>query len=267
MFNKLNNMGRGFTFISLLTGITAVIIAFFILVLMECNAYISLNGIFDKISRISFFELLFYVFCFCIGFFIHGIRYWGFDYYRRLYEKNKQKQKHERPLPMRIMFYIFRKGTIVEECFNEKRHPDATYNWIRTSNKPEADVWNHAKKISLEFPQVDVYKFYYHSEAFQCFDTVFFLSFFIAFCIGMFGIFVFGVNCERIGKKYLCMLFFSLALLLLHLICKGTSRAFARRFFLEIQTDLNVLNEKEEKEKRKKVRIDICKINPLIYSI
>lgn len=145
IFNKLNNMGRGFTFISFLTGITAVIVAFFIFTLMECNAYISLNGIFDKISRISFLELLVYVFCFCIGFFIHGIRYCGFDYYRRLYEKYKQEQ--ERPLHMRIMFYMFRKGTVVEECLNEKRHPDRAYNWIQKSDKSEADVWNHAKKF------------------------------------------------------------------------------------------------------------------------
>lgn len=272
MFDKLNNMGRGFTFISFLTGITTVIVAFFVFALMKYGVSISLKDLFEKISKTSFFELLFYIAVFTIGFFIHGIRYWGFDCYRRLYEEYKQEQEDKKDqkckknqagkgqqkkmswfmkimlyLPKRTMFYMFRKGTVIEECLNEKRHSDTTYNWIRISNKPEADVWNHAKKISLEFPQVDVYQFYYHSEAFQCFDTVFFIYFFVTFCIGMFGIFSFVVTCEYIDRKYLQMLVFSLVLFLIHLICKGASRAFARRFFLEIQVDLNVLNKRKSK--------------------
>ena len=93
----------------------------------------------------------------------------------------------------------------------------------------------------MEAPKSDIYQFYYHSEVFQCFDTVFFILSFAAFCLGLLGI---GMNHNNFENRYLYVLIFSLFLFLLHWLCKKTSKSFARRFFLEIQINLNVINGK-----------------------
>ncbi|MBP3367348.1 MAG: hypothetical protein J6K96_10240 [Treponema sp.] len=247
MVEKINNVGSGFGFVNLVTGITTVIVVFFAFILMKYGASISLSEIIKEVSDISFFDLIIYVVSFVIGFFVHGMRYLGFDYYRRLYNKNKQKEKDEqrkikkqkKSLFMRILFYLFRNGTIIEECLNEKRCPEKTFDWIRNSDKPAVDVWNYARKISLESPKADIYQFYYHSEVFQCFDTVFFMLSFVAFCFGAWGI---GMNYKNLESRHFSVLVFSLILFFLHWLCKKTSKSFARRFFLEIQTNLNVIN-------------------------
>lgn len=247
MIEKLNNVGSGFGFVNLVTGITTVIVVFFAFILMKYGASISLSEIIKEVSDISFFDLMVYVVSFLIGFFVHGMRYLGFDYYRRLYEKRKQEKneqqkikKQKRPVFMRILFYLFRNGTIIEECIYEKKYcSDRTFDWIRNSDKPAVDVWNYARKISLESPKADIYQFYYHSEVFQCFDTVFFMLSFVAFCFGAWGI---GMNYKSLEIRHFAVLIFSLFLFLLHWLCKKTSKSFARRFFLEIQINLNVIN-------------------------
>lgn len=252
MFEKLNNVGRGFGFVNFITGITTVIVVFFAFILMKYGISASLKEIFKEIPNTTFFDFIVYLVSFLIGFFVHGMRYLGFDYYRRLYNKHKQKanneqqktkkqktQKQKKSVFMRMLFYLFRNGTVIEECLYEKRNPNTSFEWIRNSDNPAVDVWNYARKISLESPQADIYQFYYHSEVFQCFDTVFFMLSFVTFCLGLLGI---GINYKCLESRHLSVLVFSLILLFLHWLCKKTSKSFARRFFLEIQTNLNVIN-------------------------
>lgn len=247
MIEKLNNVGSGFGFVNFITGITTMIFVFFMFVLMKYGVSISLEETVKKMTSISFFDFIVYVLSFVMGFFVHGLRYLGFDYYKRLYDKNRRKAENEqqkatkrkKSLFMRIIFYLFRNGTVIEECLDEKRCPDISFDWIRNSDKPAVDVWNYARKISMEAPKSDIYQFYYHSEVFQCFDTVFFILSFAAFCLGILGI---GMNHNNFENRYLYVLIFSLFLFLLHWLCKKTSKSFARRFFLEIQINLNVIN-------------------------
>lgn len=240
MIEKLNNVGRGFGFVNFITGITTVIVVFFTSTLMEYGGSVSLKDIFNEMSNTTILDVMIYIVSFIIGFFVHGIRYWGFDYYRRLYNKNKSNNKQRKSLFMRIIFYLFRNGTIIEECLDEKRDPNRSFDWIRNSDNPAADVWNYARKISLNSPEADVYQFYYHSEVFQCFDTAFFILSFVTLCLGIWKI---VINFNNLEVMHFSVLIFSLFMFLLHRLCKRTSKSFARRFFLEIQINLNVMNE------------------------
>ncbi|MDR1901281.1 MAG: hypothetical protein LBQ88_03225 [Treponema sp.] len=137
---------------------------------------------------------------FIIGFFIQGIRYLGFEYYIKIHKKSQAGRLSGKKYPgilQRIFFYLFRDGTVVEECLDNvaKKYKKpiknntlaskimgkqyrANYSWIQNSKRPAKDMWLYANKIREKAPKEKVYRFYYWSEVFQCADTTFFI-----FCI------------------------------------------------------------------------------------
>lgn len=83
-----------------------------------------------------------------MGMFIHGIRYVGFIYYKILYDKGIKN------VGTRLLFRLFRKGTVVEECFDRYREKNCTYEWIKDIKKEGLplikSMWRIAASIDKE---------------------------------------------------------------------------------------------------------------------
>jgi hypothetical protein len=202
---------------------------------------------------------------FITGFFIQGIRYLGFNYYLVLWQKAQPKRRSGKKYPsikQRIIFYIFRNGTVVEECLDsvmvkydnpkenetlktnklykkildKKYRP--TYDWIQESgNKAAKDMWIYATKINRIAPQDDVYRFYNWSEVFQCLDTTFFLfsTMIVALIIinALDHLFIFGFRSDVIF-----LIIMLVVCIILHLLSKGCAKMYARRFLYQIEKSL-----------------------------
>lgn len=134
----------------------------------------------------------------------------------------------------------------IEECLNENKKTSGTFEWILNSTKEKIvlDVWNYANEISIKNPQGNIYKFYYYSEIFQCFDTVFLFSSVSTFVLGT----TYCIIKHNFLSAHFIMIFLlSLIFFLFHFLSKKTGKSFARRFFLEIQLGLNLLKNNSEK--------------------
>jgi hypothetical protein len=177
------------------------------------------------------------------GFMILGTRhYLGFKYYEtKIYPQAQQRKLKGGKYPgkwQQIIFYLFRKGTVVEECLDNVKKEQPKYRWIRHSSQYQQQVknmWVYANKIRKEAPEEGVYAPYYWSEICQCLDTVFILSF-IVFAIMFIAnsiIKITGVNYFHLYQ--ICMPFLFSALSLgLHKISKNGAKAFADRFLFAI---------------------------------
>jgi hypothetical protein len=215
---------------------------------------------------------------FIIGFLIQGIRYLGFNYYITIWQKAQPGRHAGKKYPsirQRILFYIFRNGTVVEECLdgimvrydNDNKTPEMNkshkknmdkryrpiYDWIQASgNKADKDMWIHATKINRVAPQDDVYRFYNWSEVFQCLDTTF-LFFTVTTPILIFlNVFDRFLNSRFHSNKIFLIVMF-LSCLILHIVSKGCAKMYARRFLYQIEKSLKsykiLIDENETKLK------------------
>jgi hypothetical protein len=206
----------------------------FAIVSVASFAIIYGGTIFQPDSIIANLSLLGVV-SFIIGFFIQGIRYLGFTYYIKLWKKSKEKKYLG--IGQRIIFYLFRKGTVTEECLNTKKDDPAKYPWIQGSQQPVKDMWLYANKIRKIAPEENVYRFYYWSEMFQCLDTTFVLLgivFLICFIINtLLYIFMdryFQITILRIIISGIS----ALLSFVFHKVSKSCSSVYAERFLFAI---------------------------------
>ena len=165
MIERISSLENSFSFISFTTGLMALVSAIISFAVIKYGINIPIENFTSIFSSINILEITGFVAAFFIGFVIYGIRYLGFDYYRRIYNTKKSKKT----LYTRLLFYMFRNGTVIEECLNENKKTSGTFEWILNSTKEKIflDVWNYANEISIKNPQGNIYKFYYYSEIFQ----------------------------------------------------------------------------------------------------
>lgn len=242
MIERISSLENSFSFISFTTGLMALVSAIISFAVIKYGINIPIENFTSIFSSINILEIAGFVAAFFIGFVIYGIRYLGFDYYRRIYNTKKSKKT----LYTRLLFYMFRNGTVIEECLNENKKTSGTFEWILNSTKEKIvlDVWNYANEISIKNPQGNIYKFYYYSEIFQCFDTVFLFSSVSTFVLGT----TYCIIKHNFLSAHFIMIFLlSLIFFLFHFLSKKTGKSFARRFFLEIQLGLNLLKNNSEK--------------------
>ena len=242
MIERISSLENSFSFISFTTGLMALVSAIISFAVIKYGINIPIENFTSIFSSINILEITGFVAAFFIGFVIYGIRYLGFDYYRRIYNTKKSKKT----LYTRLLFYMFRNGTVIEECLNENKKTSGTFEWILNSTKEKIvlDVWNYANEISIKNPQGNIYKFYYYSEIFQCFDTVFLFSSVSTFVLGT----TYCIIKHNFLSAHFIMIFLlSLVFFLFHFLSKKTGKSFARRFFLEIQLGLNLLKNNSEK--------------------
>ncbi|MBR4372990.1 MAG: hypothetical protein IKP49_01330 [Treponema sp.] len=248
MIEKFKNIESSIIFVTFITGVTA----FFLALILRgvVNLEILFAGSLKKIFDLSAQEFMAVAFIVLFGFFVHGIRYLGFDYYRKLYDNNQKKRGGKRTVLSRCIFYMFRNGTTVEEVANASREAkndssnnSSVYDWIRNSEHPERDLWINANKINNEQREANIYRFYYHSEVFQCLDTLFLLMTIPAVIFAVYFLFTNPYIRQQI---FFCI--YAVVMLLFHKISKATSKSFCRRFFLEIEVALKYIPTKNSEE-------------------
>jgi hypothetical protein len=177
------------------------------------------------------------------GFMILGTRHYsGFKYYEtKIYPKAQQRRLKGGKYPgawQRIIFYLFRKGTVVEECLENVKSEQSKHKWIQHNKQYQQQVknmWVYANKIRKEAPEEGVYAPYYWSETCQCLDTVFIFSFIIFAVMSIVNgiIKIIGVNYFHL--YHICMpILFSALSLGLHKISKNGAKAFADKFLFAI---------------------------------
>jgi hypothetical protein len=202
-----------------------------------------LEFIIDNKSLVALSAVPFEIISFVIGIIIFGTRhYLGFKYYEtKVYPQAQRRKLRGGTYPgrwQRIIFYLFRKGTAVEECLENVKREQPKYRWIRHTSQYQQQVknmWVYANKIRKEAPEEGVYAPFYWSGICQFLDTAFIFCF-IAFAL----MFIANSIIKIIGVNYfhlyhLCMpILFSALSLGLHKIAKNGSRAFADRFLFAI---------------------------------
>jgi hypothetical protein len=193
---------------------------------------------------------------FFIGLFIQGIRYLGFEYYIKIHKKAQKNRKGGKyPTTFqRIFFYIFRNGTVVEECLDNisskkikpigigrilKKIKDkkyrAHYKWIQESKQPAKDLWILAEKIKKDDPNNNIYQFYYWSEVFQCLDTTFLLLC-IIYLLSFITNFLLYIIQNK-GYSIMIPIIITLLSLIFHRLSKSCAKASANRFLFAIEKD------------------------------
>jgi len=142
---------------------------------------------------------------FFLGFCIYCVRENGFTYYTRYVKMKREKHPQNNgiilPGPIqRILFYVFRKGSVVEECCDNVKtkyekiratleRTDLTkrqrkfftkilekenrtfYPWIQKSQDPVKDLRVLARKIDIKMPECRIYEFFSKSQIYQGLDT------------------------------------------------------------------------------------------------
>lgn len=239
MTNITNGKESNYIFVSFITGFVSFIIVFILLLILKSNFNIGVFSL-SSVLDLNFYEIVFALLMIFIGFFIHGIRYLGFDFYRKIYKKNKETNKFK--IIKKIFFYIFRNGTTVEECLNSKREKNSAdvFEWIKESSEAHRDIWNYSLLINQKCPSSNIYRFYFHSEVFQCLDTLFLFMTIICFVF-----LPYFILCTFDLKKIIFLCIFAFVLIIFHAFCKAIGKAFIRRFFLEIQIGLNTISKLE----------------------
>lgn len=154
---------------------------------------------------------------------IYGIRYVGFIYYKILYDKGIKNTG------TRLLFRLFRKGTVVEECFDRYCEKNCTYEWIKDIKKEGQPLikamWRIAASIDKE---QQVYQFYFYSEIFQCCDTTFlFMSVFQI--VPIIYLIIHGNT-----NMVIINIILAFAFIMMHSISKIIGIAFANRFIHDI---------------------------------
>ena len=263
MLNAIKETESSLVYVNFMTGITALLLGVIFLWILKMN--ISAEQVFKFLPNPSVIEVALVILLVLFGFFVYGIRYFFFDLYRtKIHPKVKKRQqkinerrlrkgqeipkefKHEEghtPISW-LVKYAFRIGTTVEEAIaaNKRWKSDMAkkgkteeFDWIGTSSYPSFDMWKYANYINNRHHEANIYRFYYHSEVFQCLDTLFLTMFIVSLvkCVYMFAISAFNSTTQTIA---MCgYVFFMLAF---HLLSKVSGKACIRRFFLEIAVGL-----------------------------
>jgi hypothetical protein len=164
-------------------------------------------------------------------------------------DKSKDNKKH-RGIWQDIIFYLFRNGTVVEECMYIKKHDSAKYPWLQDSLQPATDMWIYANKIRKVAPEENVYGFYYWSETFQCLDTTF-----VFLCIGFFICCITNTLLYKFTDRYFPITIlqiiipgiFALLSFIFHKVSKGCSKVYAGRFLFALDKSVRGNSIKLEK--------------------
>ncbi len=235
MLDEMRNSESSFIYVNFMTGLTAFFLGIILYAVVKLDISQQIN--FFEFFNFSIAEYILISGIVFVGFFIHGIRYLFFDYYISLYKMGKDT------LFKRFVFYAFRNGTTIEEVLNEQRKDkkakesnskSPVREWIQNSAKPEFDIWKYANMINNTQPKANIYRFYYHSEVFQCLDTLFLLMFIFSLLTHEF--YFWSGTLPKMNALYLTL--YTVAMFVFHRLCKGASKAFDSRFFLEIDVAL-----------------------------
>jgi len=144
-----------------------------------------------------------------LGFCIYCIRENGFTYYTRYTRERNERCSKKNIFPngiilpgliQQILFYVFRKGSVVEECCDNvktkydkirttlertdltkkqrqffskvlKKEDRVFYDWIQRSKNPVKDLRVLAQKIDDKKPECQIYEFFCKSQLYQGLDT------------------------------------------------------------------------------------------------
>lgn len=260
MLEDIKTTENSLIFVNFMTGITTAILIILLSVILKINSS-NIDPFFIDL-KFSGIDILFAVISVFVGFFIYGIRYYFFELYRiKIFPKVKKRQnvlnekrskgllKKERKqgkeeghnLISWLIKYAFRNGTTVEECILAKKKADegdkTIFDWIKNSSSKAVvsfDMWKYANIINNRHPNANIYRFYYHSEIFQCADTLFLFMFVFVIPFIVFSIMKNGI----VNIQPVLLIVYDVLLFLFHRISKGSAKACIRRFFLEIAVGL-----------------------------
>lgn len=268
MLDEMKNMESSLVYVNFMTGLAAFLFGTIFFLVVKIDAVTEENArLFLGLSSEDFFVVIIFVF---LGFFIYGIRYLFFELYRnkifkkvkaRQEKKNKKRLQQGKEIPKEfkreeghtpfswLVKYAFRNGTTVEEAIKaNKRYKKEMkesgksdeFEWVGTSGYPSFDMWKYANYISNRHPKSNIYRFYYHSEVFQCLDTLF-LFFFI---IGLGKLIQMTATSTFSSIKQLVALcIYIFVMFIFHRLSKISGKACIRRFFLEIAVGLTDCND------------------------
>ncbi|QQO10348.1 hypothetical protein [Breznakiella homolactica] len=224
-----NTLLPGFLLVFFLTGSLFLILIYSYIKIIKYDFIFNNYDLLDSNQSI---EKFIFILCFILGLIIFGIRNLGFQYYRSIWKIQKRKQK-KRGIVQKIIFYLFRKGTLVEECLKMKRdiYDNNQHEWLNKSNNPEKEIWVHAQKIAKT--KHSIYTFYYLSEVFQNLDTMLFLTAFIILFFNIYNL-IFQISMTIIVSS----LIFIFVIISFHCFCKAISTSFAQRFIFEVEIAL-----------------------------
>lgn len=165
-FENINKAESNFLFVILFPAF--IIFIYVSYLLSYVFTVVDIAKLFPILNSKPYSLLIIAVASYIMGMFIHGIRYVGFIYYKILYDQKI------RNAGTRLLFRLFRKGTLVEECLARAREENCTYEWIKDVQKEGQNLiksmWRIAASIDKE---QQIYQFYFYSEIFQCCDTTF----------------------------------------------------------------------------------------------
>ena len=264
----MKNMESSLVYVNFITGLAAFLFGTIFFNTLKMDAIIEENvKFFLGLSVEDFFIVIMFVF---FGFFVYGIRYLFFELYRnkifkkvkaRQKKKNEKRIKQGKEIPKEFkreeghtpfswfIKYAFRNGTTVEEAIKaNKRYKKEMkeegksneFEWVGKSEYPSFDMWKYANYINNRHPEANIYRFYYHSEVFQCLDTLFLSLFIISFVKEV--QLIATLNFSSI-KLLLALSIYIFCMLLFHRLSKITGKACIRRFFLEIAVGLTDCND------------------------
>lgn len=223
-----------FLFVSLFSGVIIFIYLLYFLSygMITCNIVDFLPILDNKYYNTIILFIISYIF----GMFIHGIRYVGFMQYKKLYDKGIKNRW------TRLLFYLFRKATTVEECYDLYRDEKCSYNWIVETRKKDkkrkqgrkavAKMWQLAAKIDKE---QNIYQFYFYSEIFECCNTIFLFMGITQGLMILYNLYplIYEYNSNLLfNVRFKAVLFFMF--LLLHFLSQRISIAYADRFIYDI---------------------------------
>lgn len=265
MLDNIKETENSLIFVDFMTGLTAAILTLILFIILKTDVSSA-----DALMKfdLSTIEILLVISSIFIGFFIYGIRYYFFElYHAKIFKKVKQRQNkknEKRKLNPRMkprkpgkeeghrpwsafVKYAFRNGTAVEEGIaawkRAKEGDDTIFEWIKNSRSAKDvsfDMWRYANFINNRHPEANIYRFYYHSEIFQCLDSLFLLMFMIVACI--FATFL-AIQKGEFSIQIIFLLVYAFLLLLFHRVSKEAGKACIRRFFLEIAVGLTDCND------------------------
>jgi hypothetical protein len=297
----INDKQFGLNFVFLLTGIVFIVFASLCFIIIY-NSYIdSLNVNYLKNIEAIFALVSVPVLAYIVGFFIHGLKYsLGTSYYIHIYNKAQKKKKKSKTYPgvwQRIIFWVVRDGTVIEECLNnvkeqytkieekskekiskldnlilKKKDGRVFYDWIQKSKKkdknPLDDMWIYAKQINHKRPEDNIYQFFNMSQTFQCFDMAFLLcSMLLVLLVPLNFVLKFICNYQfSIFSIVVLPLVFSLFSFVLFATCRSSSKSMANRFLYHIDISLKAILSADDLFTRKEnidagVKVPVTEIN------
>lgn len=161
---NINKAESSFLFVSLFPSL--IIFIYLLYLLSYVFTGIDITAIFSILGSKHYALIILMLLSYIAGMFVHGIRYVGFIWYKKLYDKKIKN------FGTRLIFRLFRKGTLVEECFDRYREDNCTYEWINEVKKEKKNLIKTMWRIAAEIDsKQQVYQFYFYSELFQCCDT------------------------------------------------------------------------------------------------